>query len=569
MILKGYYDGFEFTKYCVINNVKPLLSGSRNNDFYVNPNVNGAEFRRTVLGQIKLEVEITIARNVMENLDHLNKLFNVSEPKRLTFSDRPDRYLMAIVDGNVKFSSSNKLGKAKITFISPDSYWRAREGYLETPFTGDGVIVNNNGTSESYPIFDVNFTSDCGFLNIIGPDGFLALGNPTEVDKIDLPEQEMALNDTITTPTVLETWTRLTNAETYIPDYIKMSSAGSGTANISGLSVNPTTLGTGDQWHGHAYLKSFSAGTYEQTADNFELSSKVDISNMNGTKNTCAMLIVVMDEENNPIMTTSVYDVTSGKNELVVTFKVPDPKDPKRSIIINSDKLNLLNGYIKMSKKGNKFNWEVYSDKTTYIKDTQLRVGQTAHISPSCTHAETGHPIKKGYHDLTYVIGAIKTGQDGTTAYRMDHGRWPIYWIYERDIVEKTKTVVSLAPKTVSLSIENNQMAQLKASKVFIWQAKWGATPVYDQFNIKDVKVKRTYDVPFKEIKNVFTTGDHLHINNETNEVLLNGANASGLLDVDSRFFGIAGGPTQLQILYSDWATLPEVVVTHESRWLS
>ncbi len=146
---------------------------------------------------------------------------------------------------------------------------------------------------------------------------------------------------------------------------------------------------------------------------------------------------------------------------------------------------------------------------------------------------------------------------------------WPIYWIYERDIVEQTKTVVSLSPKTLSHAISNSQMGQLKASKVLIWQAKWGATPIYSQFNISDLAVKRTYDIAFKDIRNVFTKGDHLHINNETNEVLLNGANATGLLDVDSRFFKIGGGATQLQLTHSDWAITPDVYMTYESRWLS
>ncbi len=420
MILKGFYNDFEFTQFCIINNVSPILTAPRGNSFFINPNVSGSDFRRSILGQIKLEIDITIPRNVMENLDQLNKIFAVSEPKKLYLSDRYDRYLSCIVDGEIKLSSSNKLGKAKITVISPDYYWRSRAGYIETKFNDSSLIVDNKGTAHTPPIFDVHFKSDCGYLNIISPEGYIALGNPLQGDGVDLPPIEMALTDTFkTSNNKLPTWTQVKNAETYIPDYIKMSSQGTGSVNADGMTLNTATVGSDDKWHGHAIIKKFDTGEFEQTADNFELSSRVDVSNMGGTSNTCAMLIVVMDSDNKPIMTTSVYDVSNGKNELTVTFKIPEENNPMRSKIIYTGKLNVLNGYIKMSKQGNRFGWEVYSDKTTHVSNTVLRVGQTAHIKKTCTHAETGHPILKGYHDLTYTIGAIKTGRDGTKAYRM------------------------------------------------------------------------------------------------------------------------------------------------------
>ncbi len=570
MKLKGFYDGAEFSKFCIINKVTPTLSAPRENTFLSNKMVDGANFYRTRLGQLKIVVDITIKYDIMHNLDNLNKIFATDSLKKLSFSDRPDQYVMAIVDGDVTFTSRFFKSEARITFISDKFYWRATEGYIETPFTGESVIVENKGTSKTKPTFDVNFKSDCGYFSIVSPNGYLSFGNPKQVDNITVPDSELALNEELDASTGgVSSWTPITNAEAYILDYIKMSSAGTASTDKSGLILNTGTLGTDSKWHGHAYMKSFAQGKVDQTADNFELKSRVDMANMNGTSNTCALLIVVMDENNNHIMTTSVYDVLNGKNELTVTFKIPDASNPKKSKIIHTGKLLNLNGYIKMNKRGNLLEWEVYSDKTVVVSGSSLRVGQKVHIKRTCTNAETGHPIKKGYHDLTYTIGAIKTGKDGTKAYRMDNGGWPIYWIYERDIVETTKTVVNRTPKTIRYSTHNNQIAQMKASKVFIWQAKWGNTQPYSQFVLNSVVVRRMYNTNFIDVKNVFAKGDHLYINNENGEVLLNGSNATGLLDIDSRFFDIGGGPTQLQIDYSDWALVPEVIVTHESRWLS
>ena len=566
-ILKGYFDGFEFTRYCVINSVQPSITAPQTNSFHVNNLVSGGRFYYSKLGQIVLDIDITIVKNVMYNLERLNMLLYSTEPKELWFSNRPDRYIMAIMDGEVKLNSSYVAGKAKLRMISPNYYWRDMQGYTKTQFDGQYGVVENKGTAPTKPIFDVKFKSDCGYISLVGPNGFLALGNPKQEDTIQLPSTEVALQDEFTTSS-LSNWTKITNAETWIPDYIKMSSAGTGKADSVGMVMNAPGSKT-YYWNGHAVTKEFEAGAIGIEADNFDLSSKVAMSNAGDLNNTCALLMVVMDANNVPIMSTSVYDINSGKNELTVTFKVPTSSGAKTSKIIHTGKLSALDGRIRMVKKGNSLSWEVYSDKTVVTTGQTLRVGMKVHISKSCTHAETGHPIKRGYHDLTYVIGGVKTGKDGSKAYRLDHGGWPIYWIYERDIKEARNTSISRVPSSVKYSIIDNQLAQLKATKVFIWQAKWHTTAPYSQFVVDNILVKRTHDVAELDIKNVFTTDDHLYINTETNEVLLNGANASGLLDVDSRFFSIDGGPTQLAIDYSEWAKLPEVTVTHESRWLS
>lgn len=568
MYLKGYYDDVEFTKYCIINSVTPSLTAKRDNSFFSNPNISGSNFNSTRFGQIVLDVDITIVNNVMVNLDNLNRIFTTSTPKPLKFSDRPDRYLMAIVDGDITFSSSYQASKAKIRFISPNYYWRSTEGYKEVNVVANSAIVNNLGTADTKPIFDIQFQSDCGFLSLISPSGFISLGNPTQPDRVELPSNETALDDSFASG-ALSSWTRVSNAQSYIPDYNQMTSQGTATTNYNGITINESTVGSGNSWNGHAYIKSLNQGQIEQEASSFELLSNVILSNTNGTSNTAAMLIVVMDTNNNPIMSTSIYDENSGKNELTVTFKIPERGNSKRSRIIYTGRLNTLSGNVFMKKNGARLEWQVYSDKTIRTTGSALRVGQQAHIKRSATHAETGHPILAGYHDKTYTIGAVKTGQDGTKAYRMDNGGWPIYWIYERDIIENLTTVVDRTPQVVRHSITDTQIGQMKASKVFIWQAKWGSTPKYSDFSINNMRVKRTYEGSSREVKNVFARGDRLYINNETGEVLLNGANATGLLDVDSRFFSVGGGKTQIELLYSNWARMPRTIVSYESRWLS
>ncbi|SEP91930.1 putative phage tail component, N-terminal domain-containing protein [Ignavigranum ruoffiae] len=571
MYLKGYYDDVEFTKYCIINNVTPTLMAPRDNNFITNTSLSGSKFYQTRLGQIKLEVDITIKNDVMDNLDQLNKILFSTEPKKLRFSNRNDRYLLAIIDGEVQFSSSNKAGKAKITFISPDYFWRDVKGLTFVELEEGLGILENKGTAPTYPYFDLYFGRDCGYLCIMSPNGFISLGNPTQEDNIIVPPSEIAIDEPIVSSKgKLVGWTEINDAKTWIPDYNKISSGNKPYYTDSAVWVDMNEVGTDSKWYGHAFVKEFDKGKLEQEADIMTARMRVDASNI-GQGRTMALLFVIMDENNIPIMTTSVYDTGDGKNELTVTCKIRDnrPGYEKYSKIIRTNKLKNLNGNIKMEKRGNLFSWLIQSDKTTMTQNNKIRVGQVVHIKKSATHAETGHPILNGYHDLDYTVGTSKTGADGSVAYRLDNGGWPIYWIYERDIEEAQTITKTTQPQIINETLYDSNLAQLRPKKVFFWQGAWGGTKPYEQFYVGNIRVDRHYTDRIHDVKNTFKSGDHLYINNETGEILVNGSNFTGAHDYDSRFFTIDGGPTAIKVITSSWADMPKIIAGFESRWLS
>lgn len=567
MILKATYGGYDLTQHCVIRAVKPHLTAPVRNNFLSNANLNGAQYRNRRYGQISLDIEITIKNDVMWNRDKLNEILFTREPKPLIISDQPDRYLLCLPEGQVKFSSRFYIADATITFVSPNSYWSSTQGVARHFFTNGTIMIENRGTHPIKPSFDIVFTDDCGYLAVVAPNGFIALGNPFQQDSISVPPSEYAMNEEMHE---VNTWQRQTNAQTWIPDYNKISSLGTARHDEWGMLLNTGTLSGADRWNGHAYVRGFDTGAYEKYADNFHLKSRVDISNTGDRSATMAMLIVVMDDDNIPLMTVSVYDASSDKNELTVTFKIPDVRQGKNkeSIIIHTAKIPNLNGYITMEKIGSMLNWTVHNDKTqSTVQGAKLSINQKVHIKKSAKYAETGHPILAGYHDKTYTIGSVKTGADGSKAYRLDNSGWAIYWIYERDIVEATKTVTSTSPQTIRFSHYLSFVGQKRASKVFVWQGKWGNGPAYNQFSLNSVVVQRRYATTSIDIENTFMLGDHLHINNETNEILLNGVDFTGEMDVDNKFFEVDAGRTAVTLQTSTWARMPVATADYESRW--
>lgn len=573
-----YYDGYNLADYMDITSVLPSVMPPTSNVYLGLPHRSGTKSQYNLYGQLRVDVQGTIKHNVLEAKDQLAKILHTRTDKPLVIGDQPERYLMCKPDGVTPLSSRYVAADVTLRFVSPDYFWRHTEGFKRASFDSSGrIIADNLGTAPTKPIVNVTFPSDCGYLAIVGANGFVSLGNAKEEDAINVPPSEYAVNDPMTSTTG---WQRITNAQTLINDYIKLTSAGTAKHDSQGMQLNVSTLGTSDQWHGHAYSKDFAIGQAERYADNFNLRSAVEIADLSGNRNrSMAMLIVVMDENNNAIMTTSVYDVSGDKNELTVTFKVNDPSKDKHSKIIHTAKMPRLNGYINMEKSGNKFSWIVHNEATTQATPSNkvLRNNEIVHLTAGANTIYNwegrkltldarikGEPLRVGQE----LAVADNTPNKGRYLLRNVRYGYVEGFFDPKDIKETTSTQqTSVNPQTVRHTITDNGLAQFRPYKVFVWQAKWGATTPYSQFNINDLKVQRLYTTNKLELPNTFMAGDTLTVDFIEGEILHNGREYEGYLDVDSRFFDVDGGQTELELYPSAWAGMPTATLDIESRW--
>lgn len=575
--LRGYFDDYALHEHCDILKIRKSLQPPITNNYLINPNVHGAHYRNSTFGQQVVEVDIRIKHDVLYHLDQLNKILYRRGNKRLFFPDQPDRYLLCKLSGEAVPTSRYGNSLMTLQFVSPDYFWRPTAGKSTVSFDSNGrAVINNLGTAPTPITIELNFPSDCGYLGATGPDEFISLGNIEEKDKTPVPRSEFAMNEEMDQVT---TWTRQTNASSLIPDYNKISSAGTAKHDQWGMLLDPSTLGTSDQWHGHAYMRNFDMGSAEREADNFSLRSRIDIADLSGSRNrTMATLIVVMDENNIPIMTTSVYDVSGDKNELTVTFKVRDTGN--RSKIIHTAKMPRLNGYINMEKSGNVFTWVTHNNATTTATAT-TRTLKKNDIVNLTTSANTiydwngkklrldarikGEPLQVA-QELEDANGTANQGR-----YLLKNVRYGyVEGFFDAKDIKQTAvdTQQSIAEKTIRHTITDSTLAQLRPYKVFVWQGKWGATTPYSQFSINSVVVQRKYTVDALELENTFMAGDQLVIDGETSQVYKNGRIFEGYHDWDSRVITVDGGPSEISILPSNWAQMPTGRAIYESRWL-
>lgn len=566
---KVFYDDYPIHDYAVIKSIRTKFMPPITNNYWSNPNVDGARYRQSTLGQISVEIDLFIEDDVLYNLDQLRKILFTRENKILVIGDQKEKYLLCKLEGDITPSSRYKHSEFTLKFISPNAYWSSTAGPIETQFryTTGRVVLENKGTAPTPVSFEVNFVSDCGFLSIVGPDRAISVGNIKEQDKIAVQPSEYALNEEMHT---VSGWQRISNAQNYIPDYVGLTSLGGSKHDEWGMLLDPNISSNPDVWNGHAYMRRFDKGAAEVEARNFELMSRVDINDNSGTKtNTMAMLIVVMDDNDIPIMTTSVYDASFDKNELIVTCKIHGKN--KKSNIIHTGKLSNLNGYIKMNKMGTKFDWEIYNSKSVVNETKALAVGDIVHLKSDVKDVWHTDGSKLRF-DQSVInqrmrVEGYRSGNNGNYLLHSVDTGWPVGYFNANQIKEATINSET-GPQTVKFSVFDSSLAQLKPTKVFVWMAKWGSGGAYSKFSLNSVVVKRIYTTTSLEIENTFMAGDKLEINGRTSEVLLNGKTFEGLIDVDSRPIYIEGGKTELALVKSSWAVMPLVKAYHESRWL-
>lgn len=575
-MLKVFYDEFELTKYFMVRAIRPVTP-VRVNHFSALERASGGVFRYSKNEGTKVVIEATIKDNVLAAMDELNKiLYSAKEPKPLYISDRPDRVLYCVLEGAIEPSSRFIASDIALTFVSPFDYWVNKQGKKLFNFDAQGrVEVDNRGTAETAPKFDIRFAQECGYLALVSPFGHIGVGNVKELDKIPVPPSEYAINDTLTS---LEGWSRIPNANNYITDYISMTSKGTAGHDPWGMVINRGSFNpsTPDKWQGHAYTKGFAQGKVHTEADNFLCRVDLHMQNTTGVRNnTCAVLVVIMDERHRPIMTTSLYDVSSDRNGLSTSFKINSlGSDGQHSKIIHTGNLGSMLGYIEMRKMGDRFEWLIHSDAQSPGVQLQagLHVGDTVYIKDSAYwgygHDHSKHTVKSFTRGRPYRVGATRNTPGGRQC-RIDYNGVVVYWMYEWDL-QHSRVSQKAIPSggTIRHSITHPGLAKMKPARIFIWQAVWGNTQPYNRFGIHKARVDRIYTTNALEVENVFRPGDRLTVDCQTSDILLNGTVFQGHVDVDSRFFRLPYGKTELQVLKSAWAQMPEVKMTMEERYI-
>lgn len=582
-IVKVFFDEWDITQHCHVRNVSIMLQAPRTNIFQTHPDRDGAYFKQSTLGQVVVEIKVSIRSNTLENVDRLNTILQTREPKKLYIDDRPDRYLMAILDsGSVPVSGRYYASTLTLKFISPDSFWRSTRGVQTAYSDTDGrILVDDLGTADTPLDLEIEFEGDCGHLAIVTPNAHISLGNPEEADTVKLPPSEFAMNEEMSD---MSGWTKLGTAdlEKYMLRPVAFAATGETRTDEYGLTMRPSWPVIDNKWNGVFYKKDFDAGVAGIEASNFKHKSRIDFEDMYGNNRaTGIMYFMIYDTDDRPIMGAQIKDANMDKTELDVWMLMgnPDKNHPDVTNLVERGTLSKLRGWLALEKMGDNFSWMIHNENGTTSTPSPttpppLKVGDLVHLKQSATtiYDWEGRALRLSdtIKGIQLKVTAVRNSPKGRYQLSNIKGGW-VEGFFEADAIQETAPVprspISSGPEKISHSTKNPGLAQTRAKGMAIGMFKFMDHPILSVGTINSSVVQRIHTDKLHDIPNTFMSGDKLTI--KDSEILLNGTIFNGQVSYDSRPLYIEGGvPSEVALMPSSWASMPKAKIEYEKRWL-
>lgn len=180
-------------------------------------------------------------KDIKETLEEVAEWLVQEEAKKLVFSDEPDKYWLAEIDGAFDRDPKENPVRINVEFLCVDPHKYGLE--QRKPFENGGITLVNDGTASSKPIFNIDVLQDTAFLQIAKANGeYMQIGNPADVD------------DVIVDPTPIVVDQNMSSFEGWNTDQVIAPRHGS----IGGYFVTDnylwrvTDFGSGKEWHGPA-----------------------------------------------------------------------------------------------------------------------------------------------------------------------------------------------------------------------------------------------------------------------------------------------------------------------------
>lgn len=136
----------------------------------------------------------------LNQLKHkLAGIFNVNEQVKVTFSDEPDKYYLAIPINKISASDPIAwLSLVSLELLVPDGVAHSVSYKKITNYRQDGkkllIDITNNGNVDAHPIITVKHNADNGYLAFVNRLSVFEIGDLEEYDKEDVKHSETLVN---------------------------------------------------------------------------------------------------------------------------------------------------------------------------------------------------------------------------------------------------------------------------------------------------------------------------------------------------------------------------------------
>lgn len=202
--------------------------------------------------------------------------------------------------------------------------------------------VDNKGTSDSYPTYEIEFRSDCGYVLLTDQEKGVMFGNPEEVDQVNTYKRERSIHDEFYS--LSKQW----KVNEQLPLPTNGLAVGSYNAENSHLKVND--YGAGEGWHGPLLSQAISGTPTNCTIQHYHVMQVIDLDPRNRIE------IAMYDKEGKRIACLGL--IKNANNDKVVPYHYIGDEIQSYTDGIGSSYSKFW-GLLHLEKKGDTFTFRI------------------------------------------------------------------------------------------------------------------------------------------------------------------------------------------------------------------
>lgn len=581
------YGGNDLTKYFKVLDVRRQLLPSRMNYTKEIPSINGEYYSGYKYGIRTIEVDFAIIANSKD--DYFNKarqlasMTDVVIPTKLEFSDDPDKYYYAVVDGSIDIDQIMNYGTGTMSFVCHDPIAYSKEEKIFTASEDNKLTIDNKGTAFTEPLINVAFGKDAHFLQCTYFTGeTVLLGTRPDVDKPSVSQSDVVLEESC------EVTTNFTSGGNVLDEGRELM--GNCTVNQGGYGIVSANYGSSENgWHGPALKRNIGVNL-----DEFEIIAFMEHNSegrlghgsnatdkpANNSIYTCTAtpsLRIRKDRTTNSAQLGSipkgkdvtVTDISKGWGKVtyggVTGYSCMDYltlKNSTSSYILNEEasaenRLGRveLYGFDSNGQKLFKFvlrdseEWFEYTEPEIFIGNTLVLSDNKSAPKPKTETVQddnnktTIKEVDSGkFGDWNEFYGSFKLKRT-----KLSNGKHQ--WYAEVNKVVDGKVVNSIKTNTLS----NDAYPKGLLNHVVIWFGQYKDCVAVDTMGLTDLTVRMINKLPDEPTnQKIFKAGDEVIIDCREHKVYSIGKDYMQHLDIGSEFFDVRDGISEIKFISDD-----------------
>lgn len=240
---------------------------------------------------VKYKISDRTNEGFRKRLDKLNSLLEGSK-RELTFTDEDALFYATLLTNDIPEEESNNL-VGTITFLCSDPFKYGPEKHAEFQDSG---IVENEGTAEADPIFELTATAKSTFAMVSNGDEYMMVGRPYDENQQPMEKYNTVFVDNAST---LVGWSAIPGGSNLDEGVV------GGNMATNGYAFYAESFGTNPNgWVGPAVKKSLS-----RSIQDFRMTMDLELLNRQG--NVGKVVVSLLDANDNVIASVQMVDATN------------------------------------------------------------------------------------------------------------------------------------------------------------------------------------------------------------------------------------------------------------------